>query len=198
MKLKDESQINEYMTDSLMYIQSNQVLNGVVSKLLLDGELYSHSVSVCKLSTQLAITYKFDDFVISNVNLAGLLHDVGKIYIPQNILYKPGRLTDEEFEIIKKHPLDGYSLLKDSGVNNQILKLVLNHHEKSDGSGYPNGIVTKTILEDIITTADIFSALTEHRVYHNALNICDAFSMINDFDNLNRNLISTIKTVISN
>lgn len=197
MKLKDEYLLDAYMCQSLLYIRSNHKLCGVVDKMLLDGELYSHAVSVCKLATQLAIIYEYDSSTISDVNLTGLLHDIGKIYVPKAILYKADKLTKEEFNIIKKHSVDGYNLLRSVGVSERVSKLVLNHHEKKDGSGYPNGLKEKTELEDIITTADIFSALTEHRVYHNALSVYDALGFIGNFDNLNYDMVRVLQDIIA-
>lgn len=101
----------------------------------------------------------------------GLLHDVGKMLIPIEILNKPGKLTDEEFEVIKTHPLLGYKMLKDLDIDERIKMSALHHHEKIDGSGYPYGY-TGEFIDDfakIITIADIYDALTANRVYRGAI-----------------------------
>lgn len=196
MRLRDDNLVNEYLLQSILAIQSNKKQQEIFNQLLLDGDLYSHSVTVCRLATQMAIAKGYAEDVIYDVCIASMLHDVGKIMVPREVLYKPGKLTAEEFEIIKKHPLDGYNLLKGAGVNDRVLGMVLNHHEKSDGSGYPNGVESKTLLEDIVTTSDIFSALTEPRVYHNPLNIGDALNLLNDWDNLNKAMVELLKKVV--
>lgn len=196
MKLKNTFWIEGYVLRVLAYIRDSKKLSEVFYKLLVDGELYHHSINVCKIATLLAIEKKMSDADINNVCLAGLFHDVGKVFISKDILYKPYKLTDEEFNIIKKHPESGSELLKSAGVNDEVVKMVLNHHEKYDGTGYPAGIVSKTIPEDIITTADIFSALTENRVYHNALNIHEALSMLNDCNNINKDMVALLSSSI--
>ena len=194
--LKDEIKVNEYVLKALEYIQNNSSLNGVVNKMLLDGELYSHSVNVSRLATQLALSCNLDDATIFNISLSGLLHDIGKINIDKSILYKPAKLTEEEFEIIKKHPLDGSEIVKNCGVATEVTTLILNHHETHDGSGYPNHITNKTLEEDLITIADIYSALTESRVYHKQLSIYEAFIKIQDFKDLNKGLVNMLQDVI--
>ena len=196
MRLRDDSLVNEYILHSILAIQNNKKQQEVFNQLLLDGDLYSHSVTVCRLATQMALAMGFTEDIIHDVCMAGMLHDVGKLFTPKDILYKPAKLTPEEFEVIKKHPLDGYNLLKGAGVNDRVLGMVLNHHEKNDGSGYPNGVESKTLSEDIVTTADIFSALTEPRVYHSPLNIYDAINLLNDWDNLNRDMVDLLKSVV--
>lgn len=196
MKLRDESFVDVYILKMLDYIQSNTKLCKAVNNILLDSSLYAHSANVSRLATQLAISLDFSEENIRDVCLGGLLHDIGKIKTPNEILYKPDKLTKEEFEVIKKHPLDGYNILKDTGVNEKVLNIVLKHHEKIDGSGYPDGVVEKTLLEDIVTIADIFSALTEQRVYRNTINIQSAFDILNNSSNLNHDLIKLIGKVI--
>jgi HD-GYP domain-containing protein (c-di-GMP phosphodiesterase class II) len=107
---------------------------------------------------------------LQTLEWAGLLHDVGKIGIPEQLLNKPGRLTDEEFALIKGHPSRGYEVLKPVASLEPILEAVLHHHESPDGSGYPDGLKGDQIplLARIIHVVDVFDALTSTRSYRDA------------------------------
>jgi HD-GYP domain-containing protein (c-di-GMP phosphodiesterase class II) len=111
---------------------------------------------------------------------AALLHDVGKIGIPEEILCKPGKLTAEEFEVIKQHPRMGFEILRPIGSLGVILDGVLYHHEYPDGSGYPEGLVGSEIplVARIIHVADTFDALTSTRSYREAFSLEQAFEII--------------------
>ena len=103
--------------------------------------------------------------------MAGLLHDVGKIGVPEAVLQKPGRLTDEEFEQIKQHPAIGAKILRDIKQIEDIIPGVLYHHERYDGKGYPDGLAGEDIplMGRIICLADCFDAMTTSRTYRKAL-----------------------------
>lgn len=107
---------------------------------------------------------------IENLGFASLFHDLGKIHVPDEVLNKPGRLTDEEFDYIKKHPSDGANLVKKTYYQN-IGKIIEQHHERLDGSGYPNGIKGNEILiqAKIIAVADTYDAMTTDRPYRKGL-----------------------------
>ncbi len=109
----------------------------------------------------------------------GLFHDIGKLTIPKSILDKPGKLTPEEFDIIKKHPTNGYNLLKDLPIDERIKRVALMHHEKMDGSGYPLSLKGNQIddFARIITIADIYDALTARRVYRGPVCPFDAIEV---------------------
>ena len=112
-----------------------------------------------------------DDNQIEKLRIAGLLHDIGKLYVPLSILDKPAKLTDDEYNVIKRHPLYGIKLLNEANfVNNEILNMILCHHEKIDGTGYPLGLKGKSIpqLAKIITICDSFDAMHSRRVYKDA------------------------------
>lgn len=102
---------------------------------------------------------------------AGLLHDVGKIRVPEDVINKPGKLSEEEFNLIKMHPVSGYHIMKDIYDNKQIALGAKYHHEKYDGTGYPNGLYGENIPEiaRIIGIADAYDAMASNRSYRNAL-----------------------------
>ena len=124
---------------------------------------------------------------------AGLCHDLGKVNTPKTILYKPGSLTDEEFEVIKRHPIDGYNFCKQAGVDEEICNMVLKHHVKKNSKGYPEGYPTKTLPEEIITVADIFCALSEKRTYHSALEYRQALDFVDSFEDLDKQVLKALR-----
>ncbi|WP_031433002.1 HD domain-containing phosphohydrolase [Methylomarinum vadi] len=141
------------------------------------------------IATELADDYGFDDQFIEHIFLFSPLHDLGKIGIPDKILLKPGRLTDEEYEIMKSHARKGREMIDDL-LNNYHLERFQNidilrniaeyHHEAYDGSGYPAGLKADEIPIEarIVAVADVFDALTSKRPYKNAWSIADAFDTL--------------------
>lgn len=132
------------------------------------NDTFSHESRVADLAGLVAERLGLTMMEIANVRMAALHHDIGKDMIPVEILDKPGRLTKEEFEIIKQHPLIGYQLLKDLEPENTLLHVVaLQHHERCDGSGYPYGLTgDKLLLESrIVAICDVYEALRHVRTY---------------------------------
>lgn len=133
-----------------------------------DNYTYMHSVAVCALMISLSKTLGFDDEFRKKAGMAGLLHDVGKMFIPTEVLNKPGKLTDEEFEIVKNHPMQGWELLNTcSNISSETLDVCLHHHEKYDGSGYPSHLKEDdiSIIVKMATVCDIYDAITSDRPY---------------------------------
>jgi HD-GYP domain-containing protein (c-di-GMP phosphodiesterase class II) len=125
-------------------------------------------VAVCALMVALARQLGLDEQQTRQSGIAGLLHDVGKISMPMHILNKPGKLTDEEFKIIRSHPVQGYRLLRvGSKVDDSVLDAVLHHHEKTDGSGYPKGLRSGQIsrIAKMAAVCDVYDAITSNRPY---------------------------------
>jgi putative nucleotidyltransferase with HDIG domain len=112
--------------------------------------------------------------------VGGLLHDVGKLAVPNEILQKPGALTDEEFDAIKRHPELGSELVRELGFSAQVARLVLDHHERLDGTGYPRGLGAPDldIETRILAVCDVFDALLSKRVYRDAWRLDDALELI--------------------
>jgi HD-GYP domain-containing protein (c-di-GMP phosphodiesterase class II) len=113
---------------------------------------------------------------IESIKIAGMMHDVGKIAIPDRVLLKPGRLTEEEFRIIRTHPDVGERILKPILLFDQERDIILHHHERWDGKGYPTGLAGMRIplLSRILAVADSFDAMTNNRPYRSAMSIADA------------------------
>ncbi len=132
-----------------------------------DDLTYIHSLNVAILCHEFANWMRMSEEEQDELTLAGLLHDVGKMGVPGKIIKKAGSLTDEEFAIIRQHPQKGYDLLKHHPLDERIKKAALMHHERCDGSGYPNGLKEDEIddFAKIVAIADYYDALTSARVY---------------------------------
>ena len=159
-----------------LYIQTKTQYVETVDALMLAMEardIYTegHSKRVAEISTSIAKQLKYNDWKIEQLNMAALLHDVGKIGIDDQILNKPGKLSKEEFDTIKTHPQIGYNILKDIKNLENILPIVRNHHERYDGGGYPDGKSADELSLDvfIIQLADSIDAMSTNRPYRDAL-----------------------------
>lgn len=139
-----------------------------------------HQHRVSELATAIAHEMKLNEDQIQGIHLAAIIHDLGKIHIPAEILSKPGKLNNIEFMLIKTHPEEGYNILKDVTFPWPIADIILQHHEKLDGSGYPQGLKGDEILLEakIICVADIVEAMSSHRPYRASLGIEPALDEI--------------------
>ena len=145
-----------------------ELLNEILDVKATDEYLYNHSLNVAVISNLIGGWIGLEQKDLDILILAGLVHDIGKLRVDPAILNKPGKLTDEEFAEMKKHPEYSYQMLMEMGYkDNAILKAVTFHHEKEDGSGYPLKISGDkiTIHAKILAIADIFDAMTSNRVY---------------------------------
>jgi len=137
-----------------------------------DDYTYRHNLAVGAISNLIGKWLDLAEDEVVELSLAGLLHDVGKMRIPETILNKPGRLTDEEFDEMKKHTIYGYELIKETPGSNYLHALIaLQHHERMDGSGYPFGLTGDKIhlFSRIVSVADVFHAMSSKRIYKDAL-----------------------------
>ena len=135
-----------------------------------DDYTYMHSVAVCALMVSLSRQLSLDEAQTRQAGLAGLLHDVGKMMIPLGILNKPGKLTDAEFQSVRDHPSQGHKMLLDGkGISEVALDVCLHHHEKMDGSGYPEKLASEQIslYAKMGAVCDVYDAITSNRPYKN-------------------------------
>ncbi len=146
-----------------------------------DPYTYGHQERVSQLSRAMAEEMGFSTNYIEGILIAGRLHDIGKILVPSEILTKPGQLNDIEFRLIKEHARVGYEILKEIEFPWPVAQIVLQHHEKLDGSGYPNSLVSKDILSEakILCVADVVESMATHRPYRPAIGIEKALEEIN-------------------
>ncbi len=171
------------ITDDLMRaITDNDALAVDISALKVSDEYtFKHSVDVATMSMIVARRHGFSDNDVYEIGISGLLHDVGKSKIPNEILNKAAKLTDDEFAMMKQHSLFGYGILKEKDdLSNRIKLGVLQHHEKMNSKGYPMGVGAEkiNIFARIISVADIYDALVTERPYKKPFSPRDAVEMI--------------------
>jgi len=185
--LKETHHLSVIENTKLIMIRKNNFFTAQVTTMdeiysfihkIQEKDLYTedHCNKTGNLAVQIATFMKLPDNVIENVIYAGKIHDVGKIDIPEEILNKPAKLSNEEFEIIKQHPQVGYDIVMKSMGNESLARVVLEHHERLDGSGYPNNLTADEISIEakIIAVADSFDAMTSNRPYRKAMKVEDA------------------------
>jgi putative nucleotidyltransferase with HDIG domain len=159
---------------------SNHIAKCLMEIRTMDEYTYTHCVNVSFYSMLIAKWLKLSPQIIKDVIRAGLLHDIGKVKISNEILNKKGKLSSQEFEVIKKHSLYGYELIKDiPELSEGVKQAVLSHHERMDGSGYPQGLTGSTIglYAKIVAVADVYDAMTQNRIYKNKVSPFEAFEM---------------------
>lgn len=146
-----------------------------------DDSTYNHSLNVALICNIMGKWLDMSDEDVKTLTSCGLFHDIGKLLMPEHILKKPGKLTDDEYSIIKTHSQKGYELLKKRKVDLRIQYAALMHHEKCDGTGYPLGLKKEQIdtFAQIVTIADVYEAMTAKRVYREPLS---PFAVINNFE----------------
>jgi len=181
-------QMVDERTDSLQRSMKKleNAMNGIVRAIAhtvetRDPYTAGHQRRVADLAVAIAETVGFERDKIEAVRVAAIIHDLGKISVPAEILSKPSRLTVNEFNLIKEHPQVGYDILKDIEFPWEIATMVYQHHEKLDGSGYPLGVSGDDILPEsrVLTVADIVEAMASHRPYRPGLGIDVALGEIN-------------------
>jgi len=160
------------------YLEMIELIANVVQ--INDSYTYRHNLSVANYAKIIGEEIGYKD--IKTLELAAKFHDIGKISIPSQILNKPGKLTEEEYEIIKKHPIEGDKIIKNIAYFEEVSPGVKYHHERYDGKGYPEGLKGEGIplVAQIIAVADVYDALTSDRAYRKAMSCDDAMKFILD------------------
>jgi len=159
-------------------MQTVEAIAGIVE--MRDPYTSGHQSRVAELARLIALQMGLSEEDIHAIHLAGLMHDLGKISIPAEILSKPAKLNDIEYSLIKMHPKAGYDILKGIDFSWPIAQMVLQHHERMDGSGYPQGLKGEEILlgARILAVADVVEAMSSHRPYRPGLGIDAALEEI--------------------
>ena len=162
-------------------VQATKMLEGVQNGLQVfdilhnirdyDGSTFHHSLNVSLICSVFADWMHMSKLEKEIATVSGLLHDIGKLKIPEEIVKKPERLTDDEYRIIQNHPIEGYKILYEAKFNQSIQNAALMHHERHDGSGYPLGLPGERIdkYAKMVAIADVYDAMTAARVYRGKL-----------------------------
>lgn len=137
----------------------------------LNDTIYAHCVNVAMISRMIGRWLHLEAHDLDILTCCGLFHDIGKMAIPEEVLNKPGKLTDEEFALIKSHPKTGYEMLRNQDIDTRIKQSALMHHERYDGSGYPSGLSSELLADFamIVAIADVYDAMTAARSYREPL-----------------------------
>lgn len=182
---KNEFDANQMLADTDQILREGrngahilEMLHGIRNY---DDMTFVHSLNVSMICNIFAGWLKLSHEESRILTLGGLLHDIGKLLVPNEIITKTGKLSEDEFKIIKAHAIKGYEVLKDQPVDIRIKYMALMHHERTDGSGYPNGFTGDQINDyaKIIAIADVYDAMTSSRRYRNA--ICP-FEVVENFE----------------
>lgn len=179
---REKTTLNQLLHSEVTY---RKLLDDVVKAISITMEIRDpytagHQQRVTELAAAVASEMELSDELIKGLYLSGLLHDIGKISVPSDILNKPGKLKFHEMELIKDHSVDGYEILKGIKFPWPVAQIVYQHHERMDGSGYPQGLKGESILLEakILGVADVIEAMTSHRPYRPALGLDIALSEI--------------------
>jgi len=162
-------------------LENKYILKSLSDLYSFDSYTFEHSVNVCIISIIIGIALDLNMLRLRDLGAGALLHDIGKLRIPEEILKKPFRLTVEEFEEVKKHTIYAYEILKSNkSFGNIASYIALEHHERCDGSGYPYQLKRNSIhlYSRIVAVADVFNALTSDRVYRKKMDKQNAFKYI--------------------
>lgn len=176
-----------HVINQRQYREMQQMFEGTIQSLVSaldakDAYTCGHSSRVAELAVELASRLGFDEEGINRIRMAGILHDIGKIGVDDSVLRKPGKLTDEEFEQIKQHPVLGYEILQGIRQFKKILPAVRHHHESWNGSGYPDGLAGQAIPRDaqVLAVADAFDAMSSDRPYRSGMPIDKVVSIFEE------------------
>lgn len=147
-----------------------------------DPYTLGHQGRVAYLAKKIAKKLNLNEDIIEKIRLASFLHDIGKLTIPTEVLNKGGKLSENEYLLVKEHCKNGYEIIKRVEYLTPIAEIVLQHHERLDGSGYPLGLKDDEILLEarVIAVCDVFEAMTSHRPYRPAFSINDALKELKE------------------
>ncbi|MBP8717513.1 MAG: HD domain-containing protein [Candidatus Atribacteria bacterium] len=166
--------IHNYQDYCQLHKNKNDIIYAITKLVeIRDPYTAGHQEGVANLATAIAREIGLAKEVIESIRIASLVHDIGKINVPSEILNKPSHLNEVEYNLVKNHPQLGYDILKEISFDFPIAEIVHQHHEKINGSGYPQGLKGEQILLEarIICVADVFNAMASHRPYRAALGI---------------------------
>lgn len=170
VKLEQAEPVVMQMTESIL--RNGGALLSLTRVKNKDDYTFMHSVSVCALLVSFCRAMGMDADTIHLAGIGGLLHDIGKVKVPDKILNKPGRLTDEEFKVMKCHVVESKKILSETdGIAETSIQVAAQHHERHDGSGYPEGLKGEAITQmgQMAAICDVYDAITSERCYHKGL-----------------------------
>ena len=221
---KTRNKTRKYVDEMLSHARTGEIINTDKAKLLvaelannivenLDASMWLtqlkqrdeytaiHSLNVCVLSLTFGRALGLPIEELNEIGLGALLHDIGKMRVPLKVLNKPGKLTKDEFEIMKSHPGLGYEIVRnDKNLSPNVLTIIRSHHERLNGKGYPDNLPEESIsyYTKIVSITDVYDAITSDRVYHDGMTPHDALKKLYEWmpDNYDSELIQAfIRTI---
>jgi putative nucleotidyltransferase with HDIG domain len=184
------NQASTFLQVADMYESAGELFLGIIKALAAaidakDPYTQGHSQRVSDYSVLISQELGLDESLVSDIRIGSLLHDIGKIGIPDSILLKEGSLTAEEYAIIQGHPTTGVNILSQVQLFIPMLPAIAEHHERLDGSGYPYRMTDRQIslVGRIVAVADVFDAMTSRRPYRPALSVPDVLSYLQEYAN---------------
>lgn len=188
-------QEQEKVNHILQYSQKEILAKGICIGETYTRDLMAHTERVAAIAVLLGILYQFNLDTLIHLGIGGYLHDIGKCDITSRILDKPKRLSSTEYQLVQSHPSIGYRNLQPYGFSEDIMDMVLYHHEKLDGSGYPTGKTSLPIEVQLLTIADMLDAILSKRVYHESRSPKEVFAILEQEKGLNQTAITILKSV---
>jgi len=183
LEIKERKRVEAQLNESFKKLKKaiEETINAFISAVeIRDPYTAGHQLRVAKLSLEIASEMNLNKMQLDTIRIAAILHDIGKIYIPNEILNKPSSLTETEYSMIKNHPVAGYDILKTIDFQMPIAKIIYQHHERINGSGYPQGLIGNEIMLEarIVNVADVVDAMISQRPYRSSQSIDDALEEI--------------------
>lgn len=187
IEANSKSDAENLLSQTLTLVSKNEHASISIMDMLLnmrnyDDSTYAHSMNTAIISNIFAGWMGMSPRERILATSCGLFHDIGKINVPEQIIQKPGPLSNAEFNAAKRHPIEGYNILDKVGLNEEIKNVALMHHERCDGSGYPYGFTGDKIskLAKLVTIADVYDAMTSNRVYRKPICPFDVIQKLED------------------
>lgn len=186
------------ITTKMIMLLSEKIIENHDLKLgkLFTKELYRHSGHVAYISISLAQKFNMNSVESTEVGIGGYLHDIGKLKIPTEILNKPSRLNADEWNIMMQHPRLGKEILNEHNFSQVVNDIVIGHHKKIDGSGYPSEAGNPSLYTQIVTVADIFDSIHTKRCYHSSKTIKETIDTMREMPGLNTLVINVLMEML--
>ena len=176
------AKVCDNLSNSIIEEVNNKIdLVQCINQLRINDEYtYSHCINTAILSSVFAKEFSFGEKPLKEITLGAMLHDLGKMRIPKVILYKPDKLSQEEMNIVKRHPELGYKMIKQMDIPEVVAEMAYNHHEKSNGSGYPRKLREEqlSVYDQILSIIDVYDALISDRPYKKAIPFHQAINIL--------------------
>lgn len=191
----DRNASEEVVARCMAYAKMEIMEKGLDLKSMCSVDLYGHCEHVAKLALVLGSAYQMNLHELVQLGMGGMLHDIGKCEITDKVMNKPGVLDDSEYQLVQSHTSIGYRILKPYGFTGDVMDMVLYHHERLDGGGYPTGNSDLSVYVQLIAVSDVFDAIYSERVYHEKHTLEETLAIIDGIPGLNKVALDILKSL---